>query len=68
MFDSVRHDMEKHTPEPPKMSPISEGEPLPPQSFNPNNSKQAPPFSGRRHTIADLWAPFSDGMHQRKMD
>jgi len=67
MFDSVRTDMEKHAPKPPKMVRIKEDETISAPSNNtceaarPCNSAEPAPFSGRRHTIANLWAPFPDG-------
>lgn len=62
--------MEKHAPKPPKMVRIKEDEPLsaPPSNTaaRPCNAEPSAPFSGRRHTIANLWAPFPDGMINRK--
>jgi len=60
MFESVRHDVEKQ----PKMVRIKEDEPLRSQDTCALPDQQRPaPFSGRRHTIANLWSPFPEGSH-----
>lgn len=46
MFDSVRKDMES---------------PKPGVGFS-NKFPLTAPINGRRHTVANLWAPFPDGM------
>lgn len=50
MFDNVRKDMES---------------PKPGLAGIPNkNFPFAGPVNGRRHTIANLWAPFPDGKYK----
>jgi len=59
MFDSVKRDMEKKDGKPHKTVRIQE-EPV--SIPNITSTQQEPqPFSGRRHTIAHLWEPFSSG-------